>query len=72
MRDYQVDLVLAVEGALRTGESGTCVEVIEGVTKDSIVVSVVSSVICSLESELPRFLFFISQWSMIGVRSRAL
>jgi len=56
VRDFRVDLVLAVEGAVRTEESGGYVDAIVGVSGDSILGLVIGSVISSLESELSLFL----------------
>ena len=37
MRDLRVDLVMAVEGALRTEEAGGLVDAIVGASEDSII-----------------------------------
>jgi hypothetical protein len=62
VRDFQVDLGLAVEDALSTVEAGGFIDAIKGVSEDSIVGSVVDSafrgsVISTLDSELSLFLF---------------
>jgi hypothetical protein len=56
VRDFGVDIILSIEGALKTEEAGGFVDVIVGVSEDAIVGLVVSSVISSLESELSLFL----------------
>jgi hypothetical protein len=58
VRDFSVDLVLSVEGALRTEEAGGFVDAIVGVYEDLIEGLVVGSVISSLQSELSLFHLF--------------
>jgi hypothetical protein len=63
VRDFQVNLVCAVEGALSTEEAGGFIDAIVGVSEHSIVGSVVDSVfigsvISTLERELSLFRFF--------------
>ena len=67
MRDFRVDLVLAVESALRPEEAGGFGDAIVGVSEDSIVGLVVVSVISSLDSEVSLFLFF--PFSVVDDRS---
>jgi len=66
VRDFCMDLVLAVEGALSTEEAGRFVGANVGLSKDLIVGSVVDSafigsVISTLESERSLLLFSLSR-----------